>query len=234
PTRRGRLYDVDLRLRPHGGKGALASQFKGFIAYERTEAELWEHMALTRARVIGGDEAFGMAVAGAITEIVACRRDPARVAAEVRAMRMLIATEKGDQGPWDLKLAPGGLTDLDFLAQALVLAHAGDQPSLLAQASRGVLAEAGRLGLLPEAAAQRLVEAHALFTAVFQWQRLAIAGPFDAASVPPAILQRLAAVAGLPDAKILLDHLNETRAEVRQVFSRGLDAMANLSRREER
>ena len=234
PTRRGRLYDVDLRLRPHGGKGALASQFKGFIAYERTEAELWEHMALTRARVIGGDEAFGAAVADAITEIVACRREPAKVAAEVRAMRMLIATEKGDQGPWDLKLAPGGLTDLDFLAQALVLAHASDHPSLLAQASRGVLAEAGRLGLVPEAAAQRLVEAHALFTAVFQWQRLAIAGPFDAVSVPPAILQRLAAVAGLPDAKVLLDHLNETRAEVRKVFSRRLDAMANLSRREER
>jgi [glutamine synthetase] adenylyltransferase / [glutamine synthetase]-adenylyl-L-tyrosine phosphorylase len=234
PTRRGRLYDVDLRLRPHGGKGALASQFKGFIAYERTEAELWEHMALTRARVIGGDEAFGTAVAGAIAEIVACRREPVKVAAEVRAMRMLIAKEKGDQGPWDLKLGPGGLTDLDFLAQALVLAHASDHPSLLAQASRAVLAEAGRLGLLPEAAAQRLVEAHALFTAVFQWQRLAIAGPFDAASVPPAILQRLAAVAGLPDAKVLLDHLNETRAEVRKVFSRGLDAMANLSRREER
>ena len=234
PTRRGRLYDVDLRLRPHGGKGALASQFKGFIAYERTEAELWEHMALTRARVIGGDEAFGTAVAGAITEIVACRREPAKVAAEVRAMRVLIAKEKGDQGPWDLKLASGGLTDLDFLAQALVLAHASDHSSLLTQASRGVLAEAGRLGLLPEAAAQRLVEAHALFTAVFQWQRLAIAGPFDAALVPPAILQRLAAVAGLPDAKILLDHLNETRAEVRKVFSRGLDAMANLPRREER
>ena len=98
PTRRGRLYDVDLRLRPHGGKGALASQFKGFIAYERTEAELWEHMALTRARVIGGDEAFGTAVAGAIAEIVACRREPAKVAAEVRAMRVLIATGEGRPG----------------------------------------------------------------------------------------------------------------------------------------
>jgi glutamate-ammonia-ligase adenylyltransferase len=58
---------------------------------------------------------------------------------------------------------------------------------------------------------------------VFQWQRLAIAGPFDAATVPPAILQRLAAAAGLPDPKVLLEHLNETRAEVRAIFSRTLD-----------
>ena len=147
-------------------------------------------------------------------------------------MRALIAKEKGDQDPWDLKLASGGLTDLDFLAQALVLAHASDHRSLVGQASRGVIAEAGRLGLLPEAEAQRLVGAHALFTAVFQWQRLVIAGAFDASSVPPAILQRLAAVAGLPDAKILLDHLNGSRGEVREIFSRALDSMANLSRRE--
>src|SRR5215217_7867181 len=59
PTRRGRLYDVDLRLRPQGGKGPVASQFDGFLAYQASEAELWEQMALTRARVIAGDPAFG-------------------------------------------------------------------------------------------------------------------------------------------------------------------------------
>jgi [glutamine synthetase] adenylyltransferase / [glutamine synthetase]-adenylyl-L-tyrosine phosphorylase len=223
PTRRGRLYEVDLRLRPHGGKGALAAQFKGFIAYERTEAELWEHMALTRARVIGGDEPFGREVTRAIAELVACRRDPAKVAAEVRGMRALIAQEKGDQDAWDLKLAAGGLTDLDFLAQAFVLAHASDERSLVGMPTRLALAEAGRLGLLAAAEASRLVEAHELLTTVFQWQRLAIAGPFDAATVPPAILQRLAAAAGLPDPKVLLEHLNETRAEVRAIFSRTLD-----------
>ena len=61
PTRRGRLYEVDLRLRPQGGKGPVASQFRGFVAYQTSEAELWEHMALTRARVLAGDEAFGRA-----------------------------------------------------------------------------------------------------------------------------------------------------------------------------
>ena len=136
PTRRGRLYDVDLRLRPQGGKGPLASQFKGFIAYEESEAELWEHMALTRARVIGGDEAFRAKVAQAIADIAARPRDPAKVVAEVQEMRALIAKEKGDQDPWDLKLAAGGLTDLDFLAQALVLAFGAEHRSLVGLATR--------------------------------------------------------------------------------------------------
>jgi [glutamine synthetase] adenylyltransferase / [glutamine synthetase]-adenylyl-L-tyrosine phosphorylase len=229
PTRRGRLYDIDLRLRPQGGKGPLAAQFKGFVAYERSEAELWEHMALTRARVIGGDEGFAPKVAEALAEIVASRRDPAKVAAEVRAMRELIAKEKGDQDPWDLKLAAGGLTDLDFLAQALVLAFGSERRSLIGQPTRPALVEAAHAGLLRERDARRLAEAHELFTAVFQWQRLAIAGPFDAASVPPAILQRLASVAGLPDPKVLLDHLNKMRARVREIFLRALDEMQNLS-----
>jgi glutamate-ammonia-ligase adenylyltransferase len=229
PTRRGRLYEVDLRLRPHGGKSPLASQFKGFVAYERKEAELWEHMALTRARVIGGDEAFGREVAQAIGDVVGCRRAPAKVAAEVREMRDLIAKEKGDQDSWDLKLAAGGLTDLDFLAQALVLACGAEHPSLIGQPTRAVLAEAGALGLLTERDVRALTEAHALFAGVLQWQRLAIEGPFDAAAVPPAILRRLATAAGLPDAKVLLDHMNRTRGKVREMFSRALDGMATTS-----
>jgi glutamate-ammonia-ligase adenylyltransferase len=225
PTRRGRLYDLDLRLRPQGGKGPLASQFKGFITYERSEAELWEHMALIRARVIAADEAFATKVTQAIADLVGCRRDAAKVAAEVRAMRELIAKEKGDQDPWDIKLAAGGLTDLDFLAQALVLAYGNRHPSLIGQPTRAVLAKAAESGLLPEPDARALTEAHELFTGIFQWQRLAIAGAFDAAAVPPAILQRLAAVAGLPDAKVLLQHLNETRARVRKIFSRTLEGL---------
>ena len=117
PTRRGRLYEVDLRLRPQGGKGPVASQFRGFVSYQQNEADLWEHMALTRARVLAGDERFGLQVSDAIAAIVCAKRDPAHVFKEVRAMRELIAQEKGDDDPWDLKLARGGLTDLDFIAQ---------------------------------------------------------------------------------------------------------------------
>jgi glutamate-ammonia-ligase adenylyltransferase len=224
PTRRGRLYEIDLRLRPQGGKGPVASQFHGFVAYQRAEAELWEHMALTRAHVIAGDEAFGAEVARAIAEIVALPRERRTVAGEVRAMRDLIAREKGDQDPWDLKLAAGGLTDLDFIAQAITLTEAARHPALIGLATPAVFAEAAKAGLLDEADAQQLGAAHGLFNDIFQWQRLTIEGRFDAADVSPAILQRLAAAVGRPNPAVLLEDLAETRAAVREIFARVADS----------
>ncbi|MEZ0171727.1 bifunctional [glutamine synthetase] adenylyltransferase/[glutamine synthetase]-adenylyl-L-tyrosine phosphorylase [Microvirga sp. TS319] len=222
PTRRGLLYEVDLRLRPQGGKGPLAAQYKGFVAYQHSEAELWEHMALTRARILFADADFAPPVARSIKDIVGAARDPRHVTAEVRAMRDLIAQEKGDDDPWDLKLARGGLTDLDFIAQALVLAHANRHAALRGLPSEETFQEACRLGLLSDADAKDLVEAHRQFNAIFQWQRLAIEGAFVPDRVSPAIFKRLATIAGLPDAKVLLTHLNAMRAHVREIYDRVL------------
>ncbi|NBJ11530.1 bifunctional [glutamine synthetase] adenylyltransferase/[glutamine synthetase]-adenylyl-L-tyrosine phosphorylase [Microvirga sp. SYSU G3D207] len=220
PTRRGLLYEVDLRLRPQGGKGPVASQFKGFVNYQKTEADLWEHMALTRARVLAGDDAFGSDVAQAVKDILTRERDPKHVFKEVRAMRELIAQEKGDDDPWDMKLARGGLTDLDFIAQALVLAHAHKHPSLAGLSTEATIAEAQSVGLLSSDDARTLTEAHRLFNDIFQWQRLTIEGTFDAEKVPPVILKRLATVAGLPSAKVLLEHLAEVRSAIRKIVSK--------------
>ncbi|MET0527309.1 MAG: bifunctional [glutamine synthetase] adenylyltransferase/[glutamine synthetase]-adenylyl-L-tyrosine phosphorylase [Microvirga sp.] len=222
PTRRGLLYEVDLRLRPQGGKGPVASQFKGFVAYQHNEADLWEHMALTRARLLVGEPGIAGPVNEAVRNIVAGKREWKHVASEVRSMRGLIAQEKGDDNPWDLKLAKGGLTDLDFIAQALVLAHSAQHPTLIGTAPEATFYEASKAGLIGEDDARTLIEAHRLFNAIFQWQRLTIEGDFDATSVPPAILKRLAVVAGLPDAKVLLNHLNATRQQVREIFERVL------------
>jgi glutamate-ammonia-ligase adenylyltransferase len=224
PTRRGLLYEVDLRLRPQGGKGPVASQFRGFLGYQKTEADLWEHMALTRARVIVADDGFGDEVSQAVRIIVGAPRDLRHVVSEVAAMRELIAQEKGDDNPWDLKLARGGLTDIDFIAQGLVLAHGARHPALIGLAPEPVFAEARKAGLLDRDDAEILIDAHRLFNAVFQWQRLTIEGRFDPATVPPVIFRRLAAVAGLPDEKVLLQHLDETRGKVAEVFGRVLDA----------
>ena len=149
PTRRGLLYEVDLRLRPQGGKGPVASQFRGFVQYQTSEAELWEHMALTRARVIAGDTPFGERVETAITNILAAPRDAATVFKQVTEMRELIAQEKGDDDPWDLKLARGGLTDLDFIAQGLVLAHPDKIDTQPGASTPQVIAAASESGFSP-------------------------------------------------------------------------------------
>lgn len=142
-------------------------------------------------------------------------------------MRDLIAQEKGDDDPWDLKLVRGGLTDLDFIAQALVLAHGAAHPTLIGLAPEATFQEACRAGLVGDEEARSLVESHRLFHAIFQWQRLTIEGRFDPASVPPAILKRLAANAGLPDETVLLHQLKETQSQVAELYDRILSASAN-------
>jgi glutamate-ammonia-ligase adenylyltransferase len=135
-------------------------------------------------------------------------------------MRELIAREKGDEDPWDLKLARGGLTDLDFIAQALVLAHGAAHPALIGHASEETFMEACKAGLIDEEDARSLVEAHRLSHSMFQWQRLTIEGRFDPGSVSPAVLKRLAANAGLPNQSVLLHQLKETQSQVAGLYDR--------------
>ncbi len=220
PTRRGHLYEVDLRLRPGGGQGPVAVQLRGVRAYYETEAELWEHMALTRARVIAGDAGLGADLLGTIRAVVTRPRDASKVYGAVRSMRRLVAEEKGDSGPLDLKLAPGGLLDLDFLAQALVLAHGADFPDLAGVAGVEVLARAAEHGLLARSESERLCAAYRQFDDVLHWQRLMVEG--DPSQASAVALTRLAVALGLPDAAHLLVQLDERRAEVRDLFERRL------------
>jgi glutamate-ammonia-ligase adenylyltransferase len=221
PTRRGRLYEVDMRLRPSGSKGPVATQFRSFLAYHDGDAETWERMALTRARAIAGDAEFAEEVEAAIAGILQRPRQARELAADVVSMRSLIAEEKGDTGPWDLKMAPGGIVDLEFIAQYLVLAHAAAHPEIVDEiGTRRVLAYAATKGLLAEEAGATLRAACALLSDAFHWQRLTVEGPFDFATVAPAVLNRIATALGMPDAKVLASDLKETRARVRAVFGK--------------
>ena len=217
PTRRGRLYEVDMRLRPSGTKGPIASQFHGFLSYQQREAELWEHMALTRARVVAGDASLGEEASSAIRAALAQVRGGDEVFAKVMEMRELVAREKGEQDPWNLKHAAGGTMDLDFLAQALVLTRAAEHPDLVGIGTPDVLAEAGRLGILEQDATARLLEACRILDDVVHWQRLTMSDATDE-SAPPATLRRLAALVGAPGPEELAARLGEIRAEVRLTF----------------
>ena len=218
PTRRGTLYDVDMRLRPSGRKGPLATQFSAFSLYQRDEAESWEHMALTRARVIAGDPSLAADVERAIRETLTRKRDPAAVAREVTTMRALIAQEKGDRDPWDLKLVRGGLMDIEFVAQYATLAFAHARPEILDVSTRRTIDKAGRAGLLPAAHVETLIEAHRLYTDATQFMRLAIAGPFDPKTAASGVKRRIAASAGFPDFETLVAALDEARKRVREAY----------------
>ncbi|HEV7874843.1 MAG TPA: bifunctional [glutamine synthetase] adenylyltransferase/[glutamine synthetase]-adenylyl-L-tyrosine phosphorylase, partial [Enterovirga sp.] len=140
---------------------------------------------------------------------------------EVAGMRDLIAREKGEGDGWDLKLAPGGLMDLDFIAQALVLVHAHRHP-LAGLPTQAVLVRAGELGLVDVETSATLVDAHRILDDIMHWQRLTFGGSLEAGDRSPATLRRLAAVAGAPDPANLRSWLDEIRQGVRTAFDRVL------------
>jgi glutamate-ammonia-ligase adenylyltransferase len=218
PTKAGRLYEVDLRLRPSGRKGPVATQFAGFVQYQREEAETWEHMALTRARVIAGDAGLAAEIEAAIAATLGLGRDRAALAKDVRDMRALIAREKGDKDAWDLKLVSGGLLDIEFIAQFLVLAFAHERPDIRDVSTRAVIARAGAAGLLRPEQAEALTQAHRLFTDATQIMRLAVDGPFDPARAGGGVKRRIAAAAALPDFDALAGAIAEAREQVREAF----------------
>ena len=125
-TNYGVLYQVDMRLRPSGRSGPLATQIGGFESYQEREAWTWEHMALTRARVVSGSAAFSVRIEAVIRAVLCRKRDARAIAADVVEMRGAIAKEKGDANPWDLKYAAGGLVDIEFIAQYLQLCTCRD------------------------------------------------------------------------------------------------------------
>ena len=220
PTAQGSLYEVDMRLRPSGQKGPMATKLSGFIAYQSAEAWTWEHMAMTRARVIAGSEALVPRVAAAITNVLGMERDRAKIAADVRDMRRRIATEKGTSNIWDLKQIRGGLVDLEFLAQHLQLVYAHAHPEVLDQNTLAALEKLAKFGVLPVGAAQEVIAAGRLLHALTQIVRLSLDQPFDPAQAPQGMKALLVRAAEKPDFPAVEAALRQAEAVILAAFER--------------
>ncbi|HWB45687.1 MAG TPA: bifunctional [glutamine synthetase] adenylyltransferase/[glutamine synthetase]-adenylyl-L-tyrosine phosphorylase [Hyphomicrobiaceae bacterium] len=219
-TAEGKLYDVDMRLRPSGQKGPVATQLSSFIHYQDREAWTWEHLALTRARVISGPPKLRATVEAAIRNVLARPRDAWKIAADVRDMRARIEREKGTADIWDLKQVRGGLVDLEFIAQYLQLIHAAKHPDVLNQNTVAALAGLHAAGVLPAGVADVLLPAARLINNLTQVLRLCLDGPFEAAKASHGLRQLLAAAAGLPDFARVEADLAAHEAAVAELFRR--------------
>jgi glutamate-ammonia-ligase adenylyltransferase len=218
-TAEGVLYELDLRLRPSGNKGPVATHVDAFKKYQRNDAWTWEHMALTRARPIAGDADLRAEVEAEVEAALSLPRDAGKVFREAAEMRALIEKEKPPRNFWDLKLVPGGLIDLEFIAQSAVL-------------TGNTVAEGGRLtgtaGLLNRLspdfadaqARQELCDADALYLSLTQMIRLCLTGPFDRKEAPPGLTDLLLRATDLPDIGVLEAHVKETAQRVRKHFGR--------------
>ena len=225
PTSEGVLYEADMRLRPSGNAGPLATSLPAFIEYHHEHAWTWEHLALSRARVIMADEGLGERVAGAIDEILSRPRDAQRIIEDVVSMRALMAKERPPRHPFDLKLATGGLVDLEFIAQSaqLVAREALAAP----QASTAVtLMRLGATGLVPEG--ERLAEIHQTFTTVLQVMSAALADPFRDEGWTAGFRELLAGLTNYPSFERLGDDLAAMQAEVSAASARWYDAARSI------
>jgi glutamate-ammonia-ligase adenylyltransferase len=218
-TRRGRLYDIDMRLRPSGRQGPLATKIGAFIPYQFGEAETWEHMALTRARVVAGDEYLGALVSGVVTEILRAPPKPA-LGYDVASMRALISNARQPASDWDLKLVAGGLLDVEFIAQYMVLRYAGEALDLADPSTQKVLSAAGRLGLLDAEGSETLLKAHRLYTNTTQIMCLALDKDRRPDLAGEGVKSRLAAASGLPSFAHLMDELASMRQAVSKIFDK--------------
>jgi glutamate-ammonia-ligase adenylyltransferase len=167
-TAAGRLYEVDVRLRPDGAKGVLVSSLKSFAEYQQQRAWTWEQQALVRARPLAGEPAVLAAFSALRAATLERVRDAALLRADVEAMRRRMRAEldRSDAARFDLKQGEGGLVDLEFLLQSQVLALAATRPALVAHTeTRELLQALAAAGAFAPAGAEALLEAHATLLA---------------------------------------------------------------------
>lgn len=197
PTEEGILYEVDMQLRPSGSKGPVAVRLSSFVRYYREEAWTWELLALTRARPVAGDPAFCARLMAETRAILNAPRDRAKTLADAAAMRARMERDRPAAGPWDLKLRPGGIVDLEFIVQALQLA-AGPAALGLPQSNTGeAIAALARNGVFSAAEAAALREAFHAYANVQQVLRICAPGGLDGAQSSKRLQDLLARALGV-------------------------------------
>ena len=196
-TPAGVLFETDLRLRPDGVSGLLVSSLEGFAEYQRKKAWVWEHQALTRARAVAGDPTIGREFEAIRVEVLRERRDPAQLGNEVAAMRdKMLAAHPNTSGSFDIKHDRGGLIDVEFIVQYLVLGHSYQFAELTGNIGNlALLKLASRLDLIGEKEAMAVHDAYRRMRQLQHARRLQ---GYKYARVQPSTLKsEIAAVMGL-------------------------------------
>lgn len=218
PTVEGKLYEVDMRLRPAGDAGPIASSLEAFTKYQQDEAWTWEYQALTRARVICAEGDLGTRFEEIMQSVLTAPRDADKILADVSEMRERLRKEHGTEDIWLPKHARGGLVDIEFIAQYLQLCHAPEHADVLAGDTVSVLERAGADGLIDTAFAGDLIGAAKLWRNLQGILRLTVEGSFDAATAAPALKTVIARACGAVDFDALVQTIQASADRTKTHF----------------
>ncbi|MBB4121611.1 bifunctional [glutamine synthetase] adenylyltransferase/[glutamine synthetase]-adenylyl-L-tyrosine phosphorylase [Martelella radicis] len=222
PTAEGVLYEVDMRLRPSGNAGPLATRLAAFEKYQMNEAWTWEHMALSRAHPLCGDASLMTDTGSVIDAILGQKRDHEKLAHDIADMRARIERDKPPKSPWDLKLIPGGLIDIEFIAQYCHLAcHVprGEIGGGEAMTTDDVLARFGP-EVMETGELETCRKALSLYTDIAQLTRACLNEGFEPETAPSGLLERLCKLADCPDVSALEAMIADQASGVRAIFKR--------------
>ncbi|MDH5749054.1 MAG: bifunctional [glutamine synthetase] adenylyltransferase/[glutamine synthetase]-adenylyl-L-tyrosine phosphorylase [Rhodospirillales bacterium] len=220
-TAEGQLYQVDMRLRPSGSAGPIASSLDAFVQYNRSDAWTWEHMALTRARIITGPPALSEKIEGVIRDILSQPRDPDMLTHDVAHMRERIDKERHTDLIWNIKYLRGGLVDIEFIAQYLQLKHAHHHPEILSANTKTALQQIGEANLIDASVCRDLMEAIDLWQPLQAILRLTLARDFNEEreqNIPEALQSLLSEIGGVSNYDELKDKISKTAAKVHGHF----------------
>lgn len=218
-TAEGGLFEVDTRLRPNGNKGTMVPNLEGFEKYHREEAWTWEQMAMSRARVVTASPFLTEKINGLFEDMLTAPRDSDMLLRNVATMRERIAKEHASGSHWQIKHWRGGLVDLEFLAQYLLLKHCSAHPDLVTGNTADVFDRLGHKHLIDMELADQLSTTTRLWRAI-QWiLRLTVDETFDPETAPEALKVRLAKIAGVETFGDLERIIEKRGAEVRAAFA---------------
>ncbi|MDE2365633.1 MAG: bifunctional [glutamate--ammonia ligase]-adenylyl-L-tyrosine phosphorylase/[glutamate--ammonia-ligase] adenylyltransferase, partial [Betaproteobacteria bacterium] len=211
-TSAGLLYETDLRLRPNGSSGLLVSSIEAFDQYQRNQAWVWEHQALTRARFVAGDSRVGEAFERTRMDVLRQRRDLPSLKHEVLIMRQkMLEAHPNSSGLFDVKHDHGGIVDVEFVVQYLILGYACDYPELTDNAGNiALLKRSEKLGLVHSETAERALNAYREFRRIQHWLRLS--GDSGLTGIPPVNSK------SQKFARIEADHLRDGITAVLQLW----------------
>jgi len=219
PTAEGELYDVDMRLRPSGRAGPVATQINSFIDYQKNKAWVWEHLALTRARCLTGSTSLKNKLNETIKGVIAQEREKGKLLIDVREMRERIAKEKGTENIWDIKQVRGGQVDIEFICQYLQLQFSHKYPEIISTNTLSSLVKVAEHNLLEKQWGPQLVEASHLYNDLIQVIRLSTEKGFSSETASIGLKLRLAKTANLETYQELVEKLTNTQKQVKIIFN---------------
>jgi len=227
PTSEGDLFEVDTRLRPSGNAGPLVTKLSSFVDYQAHQAWNWEHMALTRGRVLAAGDALREKVEVAIKSVLTAPRDGAKLADDAQDMRARLRRHQPQAGPFDIRRGDGGLVDVEFIAQCLQLAYGATHPHLAASMPLLQLLTALRdVDCLDEKAHEGLQAAAACFLSLRQIASLCLEDNEE--NPAPAIAALLLEALNEPDMSRLGQSIAAHRAYVAACFETTMTQLRGL------